>query len=190
MTFHTQVVGANGQRQAMCIERVEGFAEQILANFRLRPDRRDDRVQRGRHDGRADRDGDGLPRARGLKRDRRHVGRALARGRAAALLRHAAARPRGRRARPLHAARRRARRGRRRRTRSAPARRWPRSRSRTRSRCARRRAARRAGRAAAGAHERGSRGPRSVGAALRCGLRRACAPACDAHFAANSTISG
>jgi predicted NBD/HSP70 family sugar kinase/uncharacterized phosphosugar-binding protein len=37
MTFHTQVVGANGQRQAMFIERVEGLAEQILANFRLRP---------------------------------------------------------------------------------------------------------------------------------------------------------
>jgi uncharacterized phosphosugar-binding protein len=36
MTFHTQVVGANGQRQAMFIERVEGLAETILANFRLR----------------------------------------------------------------------------------------------------------------------------------------------------------
>lgn len=37
MTFHTQVVGANGQRQAMFIERVEGLAEQILANFDLGP---------------------------------------------------------------------------------------------------------------------------------------------------------
>jgi uncharacterized phosphosugar-binding protein len=37
MTFHTQVVGANGQRQAMFIERVEGLAEQILANFELEP---------------------------------------------------------------------------------------------------------------------------------------------------------
>lgn len=37
MTFHTQVTGANGQRQAMFIERVEGLAEQILANFVLRP---------------------------------------------------------------------------------------------------------------------------------------------------------
>src|SRR5436190_20237345 len=36
MTFHTQVVGANGQRQAMFIERVEGLAERILANFELR----------------------------------------------------------------------------------------------------------------------------------------------------------
>jgi uncharacterized phosphosugar-binding protein len=33
MTFHTQVAGANGQRQAMFIERVEGLAEQILGNF-------------------------------------------------------------------------------------------------------------------------------------------------------------
>lgn len=37
MTFHTQVVGANGQRQAMFIERIEGLAEQILANFALGP---------------------------------------------------------------------------------------------------------------------------------------------------------
>jgi uncharacterized phosphosugar-binding protein len=37
MTFHTQVVGANGQRQAMFIERVEGLAETILANFELGP---------------------------------------------------------------------------------------------------------------------------------------------------------
>jgi uncharacterized phosphosugar-binding protein len=37
MTFHTQVVGANGQRQAMFIERVEGLAESILANFELEP---------------------------------------------------------------------------------------------------------------------------------------------------------
>lgn len=37
MTFHTQVVGANGQRQAMFIERVGGLADAILANFDLRP---------------------------------------------------------------------------------------------------------------------------------------------------------
>src|ERR1051325_11041392 len=37
LTFHTQVVGANGQRQAMFIERVEGLAERILASFTLRP---------------------------------------------------------------------------------------------------------------------------------------------------------
>src|SRR5437762_10546319 len=37
MTFHTQVVGANGQRQAMFIERVSGLAETILANFDLGP---------------------------------------------------------------------------------------------------------------------------------------------------------
>jgi uncharacterized phosphosugar-binding protein len=37
MTFHTEVVGTNGQRQAMFIERVEGLAEAILANFELGP---------------------------------------------------------------------------------------------------------------------------------------------------------
>src|SRR4051794_12768612 len=37
MTFHTEIVGTNGQRQAMFIERVEGLAEQILANFVLGP---------------------------------------------------------------------------------------------------------------------------------------------------------
>jgi uncharacterized phosphosugar-binding protein len=37
MTFHTQVVGSNGQRQAMYIERVEGFAEQILQNWDFKP---------------------------------------------------------------------------------------------------------------------------------------------------------
>ncbi|HEX8940745.1 MAG TPA: SIS domain-containing protein [Candidatus Limnocylindrales bacterium] len=38
MTFHTEVVGANGQRQAMFIERVPGLAEVILSNFRFGPD--------------------------------------------------------------------------------------------------------------------------------------------------------
>ncbi len=33
MTFHTQIVGANGQRQAMFIERVPGLAASILRNF-------------------------------------------------------------------------------------------------------------------------------------------------------------
>jgi uncharacterized phosphosugar-binding protein len=37
MTFHTQVVGANGQRQAMQIERTSGLAEVILSNFRYGP---------------------------------------------------------------------------------------------------------------------------------------------------------
>ncbi|WP_327583595.1 SIS domain-containing protein [Nonomuraea sp. NBC_00507] len=36
-TFYTQVAGSNGMRQAMFIERVEGLAEAILANFELRP---------------------------------------------------------------------------------------------------------------------------------------------------------
>ncbi len=38
MTFHTQVVGANGQRQAMFIERTPGLAEVILSNFAFGPD--------------------------------------------------------------------------------------------------------------------------------------------------------
>ena len=37
MTFHTQVVGANGQRQAMFIERTPGLAEVILGNFTFGP---------------------------------------------------------------------------------------------------------------------------------------------------------
>ncbi len=37
MTFHTQVVGANGQRQAMFIERIEGLGEVILGNFSYGP---------------------------------------------------------------------------------------------------------------------------------------------------------
>jgi uncharacterized phosphosugar-binding protein len=38
MTYHTQVVGSNGQRQAMFIERVTGLAEAILSNYELRPE--------------------------------------------------------------------------------------------------------------------------------------------------------
>ena len=38
LTNHTQVVGANGQRQAMFLERVEGFAEVILSNFEFGSD--------------------------------------------------------------------------------------------------------------------------------------------------------
>jgi uncharacterized phosphosugar-binding protein len=37
MTFHSQVVGANGQRQAMAIERMSGLAEVILSNFTFGP---------------------------------------------------------------------------------------------------------------------------------------------------------
>ena len=37
MTFHTQVVGANGQRQAMYIERMPGLADVILGNFSFGP---------------------------------------------------------------------------------------------------------------------------------------------------------
>lgn len=38
LTFHNQVVGANGQRQAMFIERQEGLGQQILRNFEFGPD--------------------------------------------------------------------------------------------------------------------------------------------------------
>ena len=37
LTHHTQVVGANGQRQAMFLERIEGFGEVILRNFVFGP---------------------------------------------------------------------------------------------------------------------------------------------------------
>ncbi len=37
MTFHTQVVGSNGQRQAMLIEKMEGLGDAILQNFVFRP---------------------------------------------------------------------------------------------------------------------------------------------------------
>src|SRR5260370_35764258 len=37
MTFHSQVVGPNGQRQAMFIERMPGLAEVILSNFTFGP---------------------------------------------------------------------------------------------------------------------------------------------------------
>lgn len=36
LTFHNQVVGANGQRQAMFLENVPGLAARILRNFSLR----------------------------------------------------------------------------------------------------------------------------------------------------------
>ncbi len=38
LTYHNQVVGANGQRQAMWLEKVEGFGEVILRNFNVGPD--------------------------------------------------------------------------------------------------------------------------------------------------------
>lgn len=37
LTFHNSVVGANGQRQAMFLENVSGFAERILRNFDIQP---------------------------------------------------------------------------------------------------------------------------------------------------------
>src|SRR5688572_27879593 len=37
LTFHNQVVGPNGQRQAMFLENVSGLAERILRNFDISP---------------------------------------------------------------------------------------------------------------------------------------------------------
>lgn len=37
LTYHNQVVGANGQRQAMFLEKLEGFGEVILSNFVFGP---------------------------------------------------------------------------------------------------------------------------------------------------------
>lgn len=37
LTYHNQVVGANGQRQAMYLEHLEGFAAVILRNFVISP---------------------------------------------------------------------------------------------------------------------------------------------------------
>jgi uncharacterized phosphosugar-binding protein len=37
LTYHHQVAGANGQRQAMFLENVPGLAERILRNFRIEP---------------------------------------------------------------------------------------------------------------------------------------------------------
>lgn len=37
LTYHNQVVGANGQRQAIFLERVEGLGKTILRNFILEP---------------------------------------------------------------------------------------------------------------------------------------------------------
>ena len=38
LTFHNLVVGANGQRQAMFLENIQGLAERILRNFDLSSD--------------------------------------------------------------------------------------------------------------------------------------------------------
>src|SRR5437764_607246 len=35
LTYHNNVVGANGQRQAMYLENIPGFAERILRNFSI-----------------------------------------------------------------------------------------------------------------------------------------------------------
>ena len=67
MTFHTQVVGANGQRQAMFIERTPGLAEVILSNFTFGPSDVMIVFSAGGLVGRAGRDGARAPAARGLR---------------------------------------------------------------------------------------------------------------------------
>ena len=37
VTYHTEVVGSNGQRQALFLENVQGYAEVILRNFSFKP---------------------------------------------------------------------------------------------------------------------------------------------------------
>ena len=76
MTFHTQVVGANGQRQAMFIERMPGLAEVILVQLHVRAERRDDRLLGRRTVRRAGRDGAGRPAPRPAG-DRGDLGRAV-----------------------------------------------------------------------------------------------------------------
>ncbi len=73
MSNHFDVVGTNGQRQAMFIERVPGLAKVILDNFSFRTQRRDDGLQRQRPHGRARGAGTWRPSARlhGRGRDRR-----------------------------------------------------------------------------------------------------------------------
>ena len=66
MTFHTQVVGANGQRQAMFIERDARPGRGHPRQLPLRAERRDDGVLGQRPDRRAGRDGPGRS-ARGLR---------------------------------------------------------------------------------------------------------------------------
>ena len=61
MTFHTQVVGANGQRQAMFIERMPGLAEVILVQLQVRAAGRDDGLLGQRPDRGPGRDGPRRP---------------------------------------------------------------------------------------------------------------------------------
>ena len=76
MTFHTQVVGANGQRQAMFIERTPGPCRGHPRQLRVRAARRADRLLRRRHDRGPGRDGPRGAAARPAGH-RRHVGRAV-----------------------------------------------------------------------------------------------------------------
>ena len=176
MTYHTQVVGSNGQRQAMFIERVEGLAETILANFDLAPP---DAMIVFSAGGRT-----AVPieiaigaKARGLPVVAiTSIAQSLA-GRADAHDGNEAARPCRLRSRPGHAAGRRAdpARGRRHAGRAGLHDRGGRDRERRQG--AHRGAARRARGAAAGSHERLGRRQREIARSLRRRLRGARAAA-------------
>ncbi len=77
MTFHTQVVGANGQRQAMFIERMPGPRRGDPRQLRAAPDRRADRLLGERLSAVPIEMAIGRARPRSAGR-RRHVGRAVA----------------------------------------------------------------------------------------------------------------
>ena len=76
MTFHTQVVGANGQRQAMFIERTPGLAEVILVELPFGPSDVMIVFSAGGTDRRAGRDGARCAAARPA-RHRGDIGRAV-----------------------------------------------------------------------------------------------------------------
>lgn len=101
-TFHTQVVGTNSQRQAMFIERVEGLAEVILANFNLQLPDVMMVFSAGGVGSELHRDGDRCQAAR-LAGDRRDVTCPVECGAAAALVRNPAIRPCRCGDRPVHA---------------------------------------------------------------------------------------
>ena len=99
MTFHTQVAGANGQRQAMFIERVAGLAEVIFSNFEFGADDMMIVFVPRTHGG-SDRDRDRRPAPRNAGGGR-HCGRPLDGRSVAALVGDAAARSRRHRDRHL-----------------------------------------------------------------------------------------
>ena len=64
LTFHNLIVGPNGLRQSLHLEKTPGYAEQILRNFAFGPQRRADRDLDERHPRGHHRDGGGGEAAR------------------------------------------------------------------------------------------------------------------------------